>query len=638
MITRTNAGANSETNTEANTEAAARKAKQGGIAEVREGFSLLGRLDGTLARNAVLLGVFEAAVPLVAVYMGTRVIEALSSGAGQVMHVVLWAIALSFGLTLISKWLHVQFTYGQSEMWRKKDMAINNKLMVVDYEVVEDPRIHEKLAWLRETEKVWDYGVPAQANYLKSMVKGSFTLAAGFVMSLGVFYVPLPGTDMPLFLQNTLFFALIIALNIYSLRASARSVQALDDMADSVTRPVNMLFTAYWPHWQNYSHGKDTRLYTGKALGEALKQMPRMLEQVYAVSLGNMTNIGVRTAVNDILTMGIVYGFIGTKAFFGLITPADIVLYAGTVTLMMAGLTDLAQNYGKVLINIPYLKTLGNFLNIESQRYQGALPTEKRDDNDYVLEVKNVSFRYPGSKEYALRNVSLKIRVGEKLAVVGMNGSGKTTLIKLLTRFYDPTGGEITLNGVDIRKFNYNEYLELFSVVFQDFKLFSFDIAQNVAASVSPDEARVQEALHMAGFSERLAEMPEGIHTYLYKDYAESGVEISGGEAQKIAMARALYKDAPFIILDEPTAALDPISEFEIYTRFDSIVRGRTAVYISHRLSSCRFCDDIAVFHQGRMVQRGSHDELLRDTEGKYYELWNAQAQYYKQEEIDVLL
>lgn len=174
--------------------------------------------------------------------------------------------------------------------------------------------------------------------------------------------------------------------------------------------------------------------------------------------------------------------------------------------------------------------------------------------------------------------------------------------------------------------------------MFQDLKLFSFDIAQNVAAGISPDEERVTEALHMAGFDERLAEMPEGIHTYLYKNFAESGVEISGGEAQKIAMARALYKDAPFVILDEPTAALDPISEFEIYTNFDNMVRGRTAVYISHRLSSCRFCDDIAVFDEGRMVQRGSHDELLRDTGGKYYELWNAQAQYYKQEEIDALL
>ena len=219
-----------------------------------------------------------------------------------------------------------------------------------------------------------------------------------------------------------------------------------------------------------------------------------------------------------------------------------------------------------------------------------------------------------------------------------MNGSGKTTLIKIITRFYDPTEGEITLNGIDIRKFDYQEYLDLFSVVFQDFKLFSFTIAENVAASTTYDEKKVEEALKLVGFEERLRNMPDGICTYIYKDFAESGVEISGGEAQKIAMARALYKGAPFVILDEPTAALDPISEFDIYTRFDSIVQGRTAIYISHRLSSCRFCDDIVVFHEGRVVQRGNHDELIKDTEGKYYELWSAQAQYYREQEIDVLL
>lgn len=619
-------------------EANVEKNERSGVAGVRQGIRLLGRLDLALARTSVILGIFEAAVPLVAVYMGKKVIETLSSGTGEVMRVVLWAIFLNLGLTLVSKWLQVQFSYGQAEMWRKKDIAVNNKLMEVDYEAVEDPRIHEKLAWLQQTEKMLDRGVPAQADYLKNMARGTFTLVAGLVMSLGVFSVPLPGTDMPLFLQNTLFLALIIALQLYSLWAGARNARGINEISESVTLPMNMLFSAYWPHWQEYSYGKDTRLYTGKALNNALRQMPAVFDRIYDAFMGKYTSIGVRTVANDILTMGLVYGFVGVKAYYGLITPADIVLYAGTVTLMMSGLTNLAQNYSKAVRNIPYLTVLGDFLDIESERYQGTLPVEKRDDNDYVFEVKNVSFKYPGSDKYALKDVNLKLSVGEKLAVVGMNGSGKTTLIKLLTRFYDPTEGEITLNGVDIRKFNYDEYLELFSVVFQDLKLFSFDIAQNVAAGISPDEERVTEALHMAGFDERLAEMPEGIHTYLYKNFAESGVEISGGEAQKIAMARALYKDAPFVILDEPTAALDPISEFEIYTNFDNMVRGRTAVYISHRLSSCRFCDDIAVFDEGRMVQRGSHDELLRDTGGKYYELWNAQAQYYKQEEIDALL
>ncbi|MDD6795823.1 MAG: ABC transporter ATP-binding protein, partial [Clostridiaceae bacterium] len=205
----------------------------------------------------------------------------------------------------------------------------------------------------------------------------------------------------------------------------------------------------------------------------------------------------------------------------------------------------------------------------------------------------------------------------------------KTTFIKLLCRLYDPTEGEILLNGINIKKYNYKEYLSLFSVVFQDFKLFSFSLSQNVASSVDYDEELVIDSLNKSGFSEKLEKLDKGIDTPLYKDFDEEGVEISGGEAQKIAIARALYRNAPFVILDEPTAALDPISEFEIYSRFKDLVGDKTAVYISHRLSSCRFCDDIAVFEDGRIIQRGNHDELLKNKDGKYYELWNAQAQYY---------
>ncbi len=197
--------------------------------------------------------------------------------------------------------------------------------------------------------------------------------------------------------------------------------------------------------------------------------------------------------------------------------------------------------------------------------------------------------------------------------MVGMNGSGKTTFIKLLCcRLYDPTEGVILLNGIDIRKYRYDEYMDIFSVVFQDFKLFALPLGQNVATAQHYDVARAADCLQKAGFSDRLARMPKGLDTCLYKDLDEDGVTISGGEAQKIAIARALYKDAPFLILDEPTAALDPVAEAEIYAKFNEIAGDKTAIYISHRLSSCKFCDEIAVFdHAGEVVQQGTHEELL---------------------------
>jgi len=169
----------------------------------------------------------------------------------------------------------------------------------------------------------------------------------------------------------------------------------------------------------------------------------------------------------------------------------------------------------------------------------------------------------------------------------------------------------------------------IFSVVFQDFYLFSLSLGQNVAADIEYDSSSVSDCLSKVGMDKRVTEMPKGIDTVLYKNFDEDGIEISGGEAQKIAIARALYKDSPFIILDEPTAALDPVAEFEVHSKLNSIVENKTAIFISHRLSSCRFCNDIAIFHEGQLIERGSHEELVANENGKYFELWNAQAQYY---------
>jgi ATP-binding cassette subfamily B protein len=323
------------------------------------------------------------------------------------------------------------------------------------------------------------------------------------------------------------------------------------------------------------------------------------------------------------------------NAVRGLLEIGSVILYVGFITRLVTAVTNLTDYIALTKMNAPFLLHYLSFFEIENKMYYGSLPVEKRADNEYEIEFHNVSFKYPGSDSYALKNLCLKLNIGQRLAVVGMNGSGKTTMIKLLCRLYDPTEGEITLNGIDIRKYRYHEYMKVFSVVFQDFKLFSFSLGQNTAASVDVETDRAMDSLYKAGFADRFSTMPKGLDTPLYKDFEEEGVEISGGEAQKIALARALYKNAPFIVLDEPTAALDPIAEFDIYSKFNEIVGGKTAIYISHRLSSCRFCDDIAVFHEGELIQRGNHDALLDDKNGKYFELWNAQAQYYTDTAID---
>lgn len=303
-------------------------------------------------------------------------------------------------------------------------------------------------------------------------------------------------------------------------------------------------------------------------------------------------------------------------------------LYIGALTSLSDNLSGIFSNIGEIGLKNDYLSNYISFLRLENEKYNGTLPIEKRLDNDYELEFRNVSFHYPNNEDLVLKNITTKIRVGRKMAIVGKNGSGKSTFIKLLCRLYDPTEGEILLNGIDIKKYDYDEYRRIFSVVFQDFKLFSFPLAQNVAAGITYDEGKVWKVLEEAGMAERVKKMEKGMDTVLYK-LEDEGVEISGGEAQKIAIARALYKDAPVVILDEPTAALDPVSEVEIYEHFDEMIEEKTAIYISHRMSSCRFCENIVVFEDGNIVQMGSHDALVAE-EGLYQNLWKAQAQYYQ--------
>ena len=334
-----------------------------------------------------------------------------------------------------------------------------------------------------------------------------------------------------------------------------------------------------------------------------------------------------KNALLSLLSNFAAYLVIGARALYGVLPIGDVLLYAGSVTRAMSDLqTFLATGSEFDYIN-SYLSTYEDFIAQPSMAYDGTLPIEKRDDGQYEFAFHNVSFSYPGTNIPVLEHVTLSFAVGEKTALVGRNGAGKTTLIKLLCRLYEPTSGYITLNGIDIRKYSYKEYTQAFSVVFQDFHLFSLPLDENIAAGTEIDEAALQSSLAKVGLTDRVQQLPQGVRTRLYNNNG-SGVDLSGGEAQRTAIARALYKDAPFVILDEPTAALDPIAEAEIYEQFSQMTAGKTAVYISHRMSSCKFCDRIIVLDHGRIAEDGTHDTLLAN-HGIYANLYETQAQYY---------
>lgn len=250
------------------------------------------------------------------------------------------------------------------------------------------------------------------------------------------------------------------------------------------------------------------------------------------------------------------------------------------------------------------------------------------DFNKCEIEFKDVSFKYPNTEKYILKNVSVTIKSGEHVAIVGQNGAGKTTFIKLLCHLYDNYEGKILINGKEAGEYSFREYIRLLSVVFQDFRLFAFTIKENVTV-FQDKKVDLEEIYKIAGIEDWITGLEEKDSTHIYKMFVENGVEPSGGQAQKLAIARALYKNAPIVVLDEPTAALDPISEYEVYKNFDKLVHGKTAIYISHRLSSCRFCDRIIVLEDGSVVEEGSHEKLIENTKGLYFKMYNTQAKHY---------
>ncbi len=313
----------------------------------------------------------------------------------------------------------------------------------------------------------------------------------------------------------------------------------------------------------------------------------------------------------------------------GSVTIGNFSLYIASAAAFFDYISGFLNNISSLLAKSREVDDYRSFLDFDGgdKEVEGRkLP--KLSSYEFIFE--NVSFCYPKAERYALKNLNLTVRAGERLAVVGKNGAGKSTFIKLLLRLYEPTEGRILLNGVDIREYDKHSYYEAFAPVFQQVELFAFPMAENVSMKEPErtDKKRAEACLEKAGLSEKLKELPAGVDTELLKILNDDGVDLSGGEKQKLALARALYKEAPVVVLDEPTAALDALAEARLYESFDKLIGGKTAVYISHRLSSTQFCSHVAMFEEGEMTEYGTHEELLKKG-GSYAEMFRIQAQYY---------
>ncbi|MDM8200171.1 ABC transporter ATP-binding protein [Allofournierella massiliensis] len=381
------------------------------------------------------------------------------------------------------------------------------------------------------------------------------------------------------------------------------------------------------------SPAKDIRIF---GLADWLNDVWYKSLRLYQAFVHKRESIYLWTNVVDLLLSllrnGITYAYLLRLTLIGGMSASEFLLYFTAASGFTQWVTKILEMFTQLHQQSLDISIVREFLEYpEPFRFEEGDPLPKDLRLPCEIHLENVSFRYPKAEADTLHQIDLTIRPGEKLAVVGLNGAGKTTLVRLICGFLDPTEGRVLLNGEDIRRYNRREYYQLFSAVFQEFSVLEASVAENVAQRVEGiDEERVRRCLEQAGLTEKVQSLSKGLQTPIGRQVFEDGVELSGGQTQRLMLARALYKDGPILVLDEPTAALDPIAENDIYQKYSEMTHGKTSVFISHRLASTRFCDRILMLESGRITEEGTHDQLLAQG-GSYAKLFAVQSRYYKE-------
>lgn len=593
------------------------------------------RLSPHLLTFMTVSAISTSIFPFVNVYFTAEIIDVLTNNSGNISRLIFLvsaALLLNFAFNFICNAVSYQYGIRRYTLVGREIARINEKIFSMDYALLENPTVYEKIRRYDDDRK--QHGISSWRLQwsLTSMISGIITLLIAIIM-LWEFFGAIFKRTGDSFIETPWLAVVVLAV----IAVGAGIVGVLNVISqrkyyqyNDAFLKIDKEFNFYSDMLSNYRNGQEIRAYHEQELIKhhaCEKMMTKGVSLLKKMSMNTAFSGSIMAIISAVLACG-VYILIGSKGLLGLFGVGSVVRFSGSFLQIVQGVINLATFFGQMKVMRESLKYYYDVLDIQPVQKNGTRPIDFNPDTARI-EFRDVSFRYPGSENYALRHVTVVLEPGQRYAVVGKNGSGKTTFIKLLCRFYDVEEGEICINGVDIRKYDIASYRKIFSVVFQDFEIFSFTIGQDTAVAETYASDRLWTSLESAGLKERVKHLPEQEKTYVTRDLSKEGVDFSGGEQQKLTLARALYKNSPIIILDEPAAALDPIAEYDMYTRFNGFVGNKTAVYISHRLSSCRFCSNIIVFDLGEIVQYGSHEALLRDREGKYSQLWHAQSQYY---------
>lgn len=602
------------------------------IKTVFSAFREIHRLEKRLLPISIVVAIVTAVMPFINIWFTSKIIDLLDVGTsmGDLAVYIGFAVGINAVLFFINYFLGDMYFVFRSLMYNKELQNISAKLFKAEYQKLESSDFKELIHKHSEAQDRVFSSFVQFSWMMRDFISGAVTLIISVIIIIPLLKIGFTKTgdtyfESPVFLLT--IFGAIAIMAVIILIVATQMNKAWFKAGDEYSR-LDRIFYYFLNMFSDYNTGKEIRLYKEQNLIEhtatdkLLTDGEKLLKKA---SLHTAKSSSFVAILGALVGFGI-YLFIGVKGLYGLFGIGSLVLYCGSFMQIINGIMKMAVTFGKTAEMVPLVNYYFEIVNVKDNMTYGVKELDLSDK--FEIEFNNVSFKYPNTESFALKNINIKINNGEHLAVVGRNGSGKTTFIKLMCRLYDVTDGEILINGINIKDYSKESIIKLYSVVFQDFKIFSITLAQNISANEKYDKERLYDALDKVNIKGRVLAMENKESTYLYKDLDKSGIEISGGEAQKLALARALYKDSPVVILDEPTAALDPVAENEIYNRFNSFVDNKTAIYISHRLSSCAFCNRIAVFDKSHLVETGTHQELL-NANGKYSELWNAQAKYY---------
>lgn len=614
----------------------------GSFKDQKNGFESLGiihKTDRSIIPLLIMQSILSALFPYIELYLSAYMINfIISKNFEKIPFLIIVLVLSNLLMGLLIDLLDNTNKYKANYVQKRMIALINKKAMEIDYDIIEDPQVLQKISNAEYTMEHTG-GYYAFIMYYKQLIEATLKIITSVSLVVSLCFLPPTSNNSVMNIFATMPFSLgtLMILTVFNVRFNKYvAIKSKSYSTDLFKKKiiVERKFDYYTDQiFLNYPMGKDIRIFNMFEMihnnyKTHMHEAKKFYDMFYYEKIKNKETLNL---LSNSIYMYISYIIVILKVLGQSITMGELIKYIGAISIFNAEIINIIGINQRIMLQTEFVKVFDEFINMENKKQTSSLPIGKCKDNVYHIEFHNVSFKYPNSEDYTLKHISCKLTVKNKIAVVGQNGAGKTTFIKLLCRLYDPTEGYITLNGIDIRQYDYDEYLSMFSVVFQDFKLFAFPVHENVATNRIVEEDKVWKSLRLSGMADRVKNMPQNIESNLYK-YDEDGIEISGGEAQKIAIARALYKEAPIVILDEPTSALDPISEFEIYSRFNDLVENKTSIFISHRMGSCKFCDDIIVFDNGGIIQRGNHNTLIKDENNVYASLYNAQAEYYKRQ------